>query len=93
MNQEITLPLFSEASKLVKIGGVYQHYKGNLYKVLAVARHSETLEEVVVYQACDGEKNVWVRPLEMFLENTQVNGQMQPRFTYRSSYVGGAAVR
>ena len=56
----------------IVIGGKYEHYKGKPYRVLAVARHSETLEEMVVYQALYGEKEVYVRPLQMFVE--KVNG-------------------
>lgn len=67
---------FSEKSKTVKIGEIYQHYKGQKYKVLSIARHSETLEEVVVYQALYGEYDVWVRPLEMFIEHLE----SKPRF-------------
>ena len=52
----------------VKIGGIYKHYKGNLYEVLAIAKHSETLEDMVVYKALYGEGLVWVRPLSMFEE-------------------------
>lgn len=52
----------------VKIGGIYRHYKGNLYEVLVIAKHSETLEEMVVYKALYGEGLVWVRPLSMFEE-------------------------
>ena len=62
--------------------GKYQHYKGNLYKVLGVAQHSETREELVVYHSLDDEKNLWVRPKNMFLENVEINGQEIPRFKY-----------
>lgn len=58
----------------VEINGFYKHYKtGNLYKVLALAKHSETLEDLVVYEAqYDNETaNVWVRPLKMFLEEVE----------------------
>jgi hypothetical protein len=60
--------------------GIYKHYKGNLYKVIGVAQHSETKEELVVYHKVDDEKNLWVRPKEMFLENVTVNDEMRPRF-------------
>ena len=52
----------------VKIGKVYRHFKGNLYKVEDVATHSETGETYVVYRQMYGEKSLWIRPLDMFLE-------------------------
>ena len=80
MSQEV-LPNFSSTAKSIIIGSVYEHYsRGIRYKILAVARHSETLEELIVYQALYGEYDVWVRPLTMFLEDVIVNGQSQPRF-------------
>ena len=62
--------------------GIYQHFKGNYYKVLAIAKHSETLEEMVVYQALYGEFGIWVRPLSMFEETVEHNGEVKQRFTY-----------
>lgn len=62
--------------------GVYRHYKGNLYKVLGEATHSETLERLVVYQALYGERGLWVRPRAMFLESVRVAGADVPRFRY-----------
>lgn len=62
--------------------GIYKHYKGNLYEVIGVARHSESLEEMVVYKATyqkEGE-NLWVRPLAMFNESIMVNGVEVMRF-------------
>lgn len=73
------LPL-SELANTITVGSEYEHYKGHRYKILAVARHSETLEEMVVYQALDGARPVWVRPLAMFLENVTIDGQEKPRF-------------
>lgn len=61
--------------------GPYRHYKGNDYTVLGIARHSETLEELVVYRAEYGGRGLWVRPLEMFLESVQVDGETRQRFT------------
>lgn len=51
--------------------GIYKHYKGNLYEVIDVARHSETLEEFVVYRALYGERALWIRPLAMFMEEVE----------------------
>jgi cyclomaltodextrinase len=62
--------------------GRYRHFKGNEYTVLGVARHSETLEELVVYRAEYGERGLWVRPVAMFLETVQVQGKPTPRFLY-----------
>jgi hypothetical protein len=64
------------------IGGKYRHYKGKEYTVIAIAKHSETLEELVVYRAEYGEKGVWVRPKEMFLETVTVDGKIVERFKY-----------
>jgi|GEM_PF-690666 len=62
--------------------GVYEHYKGKKYLVLGVAKHSETLEELVVYGALyeNPESPLWVRPLTLFLEEVEVNGRHRPRF-------------
>ncbi|MCQ4347907.1 DUF1653 domain-containing protein [Pseudomonas stutzeri] len=60
--------------------GLYRHYKGNQYRVLGVVRHSETEEELVIYQALYGDFGLWVRPLAMFLESVEVNGETLPRF-------------
>ncbi|WP_296286051.1 DUF1653 domain-containing protein [Pseudomonas sp.] len=65
--------------------GLYRHYKGQEYRVLAVARHSETEEELVIYQALYGEFGLWVRPLSMFIEAVEVNGERVPRFALVSA--------
>ncbi len=62
--------------------GRYRHYKGKEYTVLSVARHSETLEEVVVYRQEYGDHGLWVRPKGMFLETVPVGGQEVARFQY-----------
>lgn len=60
--------------------GRYRHYKGNDYTVLGVARHSETLEEFVVYRQEYGDRGLWVRPAAMFAETVVVDGKSVPRF-------------
>ena len=62
--------------------GLYEHYKGLQYHVLGTCRHSETLEEMVVYRALYGDYGLWVRPKIMFLESVTVNGNSLPRFRY-----------
>lgn len=62
--------------------GLYRHFKGGLYRVLYCARHSETLEELVVYQALYGEMGIWVRPAAMWAEAVEHEGKTQPRFAY-----------
>ena len=65
--------------------GIYQHYKGNLYQVVDIARHSETGEEHVVYRTLYGDYSLWVRPLDMFTEDVQVDGEQRPRFAFVES--------
>ncbi|WP_051689750.1 DUF1653 domain-containing protein [Pelobacter seleniigenes] len=60
--------------------GRYRHFKGREYQVLGVARHSETEQELVVYRTLYGDFSLWVRPLEMFLEQTEKDGELVPRF-------------
>ena len=62
--------------------GVYRHYKGNLYQVIDVARHSETEQEHVVYRTLYGDYSLWVRPLDMFVETGEADGESQPRFAF-----------
>ena len=61
-------------------GTFYEHFKGAMYKIVGIARHSETLEELVVYQAQYDDFDLWVRPLSMFLEKVTVSGKTMPRF-------------
>ena len=63
--------------------GLYRHYKGHEYRVLGLARHSETQETLVLYQALYGEYGLWVRPLSMFVETVEVEGELLPRFACR----------
>ena len=60
--------------------GIYQHFKGNRYEVLFTARHSETLEEMVVYRALYGDGGLWVRPAKMFFETIERDGKTMKRF-------------
>ena len=62
------------------IGKYYRHFKGNIYRVLHIAKHSETLEEIVVYQAMYGDRGIWVRPKEMFEEVIERDGKIFRRF-------------
>lgn len=61
--------------------GIYRHFKGGRYEVIAIAKHSETLEDMVVYRALYGEGGVWVRPASMWLEQVQRDGKTYQRFT------------
>ena len=62
--------------------GKYRHFKGNLYEVIGIAHHSETMEELVVYRALYGEQGLWVRPAAMWTETVDRNGYHGPRFQY-----------
>ena len=62
--------------------GKYRHFKGNLYEVIGVARHSETQEEMVVYRALYGEYGLWVRPAAMWTETVDRDGYHGPRFQF-----------
>ncbi|HAU30362.1 TPA: hypothetical protein DCW54_01890 [Candidatus Dependentiae bacterium] len=73
--------VIKEKRELVKLG-LYQHFRGNLYQVIGFARHSETLEELVVYQALYNGYGIWVRPFSMFTETVVHNGKIVPRFKY-----------
>lgn len=69
-----------------KIGATYEHFKGNKYKVVDIVRHSETLEEMVLYKPLYKSKEfpdqLWVRPLEMFTETIKYDGIMVKRFEF-----------
>ena len=61
---------------------IYRHFKGNRYELIGVAKHSETLEPMVVYRALYGERGLWVRPAAMWSENVDRDGYHGPRFVY-----------
>ncbi len=65
----------------IKIGR-YRHFKGGEYEVCGTATHSETGEQLVVYRALYGERGLWVRPVAMFLETVERDGQVRQRFEY-----------
>lgn len=62
--------------------GKYRHFKGNMYEVIGIAKHSETLEEMVVYRALYGDGELWVRPASMWNETVQRGGKTFARFEY-----------
>ena len=62
--------------------GIYRHFKGNEYQLLYIAKHSETLEPMVVYRALYGEGGVWVRPVSMWTEHVERDGYAGPRFAF-----------
>lgn len=62
--------------------GKYRHFKGNEYRVIGIAKHSESLEPMVVYQALYGEKDIWVRPATMWNEIVDKENYHGPRFQY-----------
>ena len=62
--------------------GKYRHFKGNKYEVIAIAKHSETTEDYVVYRALYGDGGIWVRPASMWNETVERDGKTFKRFTY-----------
>ena len=74
-------------------GKYYRHFKGNVYRVLHIGKHSETLEEMVVYQAMYGEKGIWVRPKAMFEEVIERDGKAVRRFEEITAQDAEAIIR
>lgn len=68
-------------NNMIKLGK-YRHYKGKEYEVIGIARHSETLEELVIYRALYDDFDLWARPLKMFSEEVEIEGKKAPRFQY-----------
>ncbi len=60
--------------------GIYRHFKGNKYEVIDIAKHSESEEYLVLYRPLYGDSGLWVRPLEMFIEEMELDGQKRLRF-------------
>ena len=72
-----------EAREMTQITpGIYRHYKGNQYEVIGSAKHSETLEDMVIYRALYGERGIWVRPASMWDNLIEVDGKTVKRFEY-----------
>lgn len=72
---------FDDAVRSIPVGR-WRHFKGGLYEVLGIARHSETRAAMVVYRACYGDGALWTRPAEMWLEAVTRDGKTVPRFTF-----------
>ncbi len=73
--------------------GIYRHYKNLLYEVKGTVRHSESLEPMTLYQALYGERGLWVRPAAMFNDSVDINGVIQPRFTWVSETLAEPATQ
>ena len=74
-------------TEALQIGGLYKHYKGKMYRVYGVVKHSETLEELVLYETLYENPlgKLWVRPKGMFMETVVIEGKTIPRFEFQSS--------
>ena len=64
----------------ILLGEKYSHYKGNDYRILQIATHSETHERLVIYQDCNSPEKIWARPESMFFEKVEFEGKMVDRF-------------
>lgn len=64
----------------IRPGQIWRHFKGGVYRVLYLAKHSETGEDLVIYTSNDGDGTVWARPASMWLETVERDGKSQPRF-------------
>jgi len=76
------MSVFSDNKNAALRPGRYRHFKGGEYEVLGVARHSEGLEDMVVYRPLYNDTGLWVRPLSMFTEQVECNGKTGPRFAF-----------
>jgi len=62
--------------------GKYKHFKGNVYELLFIAKHSETMEDMVIYRSINDESKIWARPISMWGETVEYQGKTVARFTY-----------
>ena len=76
--------LYDDSKKRIA-PGKWKHFKGNSYEVVGIAKHSETLEPMVIYRALYGNGDLWTRPVSMWLEQVTMDGRTFPRFTYEGS--------
>ena len=72
----------------IKVNSVYRHYKGNYYKVVGIAKHTETLEDLVVYLGLYDDNSIWCRPKAMWNEEVYYNGNKVKRFELIEDYNG-----
>lgn len=75
-------------SQPIVFNGIYKHFKGNFYKLLYVAVHSETRKKHIVYQALYGDYTIYIRPIDMFFEDVDRYGSIKPRFEYQEDKTG-----
>lgn len=73
-------------TSVIQVGAIYKHFKGHVYEVIALAKHSETREDMVVYRSVDDASDVWTRPASMFLEHVEKpeHSYSGPRFLLQS---------
>lgn len=81
MTMDEPFPPLSALAQNLELG-TYEHYNGQQYRIVGVARHSETLEELVMYQALFADHSWWVRPVSMYSEQVTIDGQSRPRFRF-----------
>ena len=72
----------------IVLNGIYRHYKGNYYKVIALGKHTETTEDLVVYMALYGNNDVWCRPLNIWNNEIEIDGKKLKRFELIKDYNG-----
>ena len=72
----------------IEVNSVYRHYKGNYYRVLAISKHSETMENLIVYQGLYDNNPIWCRPMDMWNEEVYYNGKKVKRFELIEDYNG-----